>query len=103
LSRLPVELASPDFSEDLHSRLDAQARLHRVLVPFRQLPLKHQDVIALCDWTGLNYEQAAVALGIPVGTVRSRLARARAALAASVAETESRAATAHPEITGEPA
>jgi len=44
------------------------------------LPDTQQDVVALCVWSGLSYEEAAVALGVPVGTVRSRLSRARAAL-----------------------
>jgi RNA polymerase sigma-70 factor (ECF subfamily) len=34
-------------------------------------------VLALCVWSGLDYAEAAEALGVPVGTVRSRLARAR--------------------------
>jgi RNA polymerase sigma-70 factor, ECF subfamily len=34
-------------------------------------------VVALCDWSGLSYEDAALALDIPIGTVRSRLARGR--------------------------
>ena len=36
-----------------------------------------RDVLALCVWSGLNYAEAAEALGVPVGTVRSRLSRAR--------------------------
>jgi RNA polymerase sigma-70 factor (ECF subfamily) len=36
--------------------------------------------VALCVWAGLDYAAAAQALGIPVGTVRSRLSRARAKL-----------------------
>jgi RNA polymerase sigma-70 factor (ECF subfamily) len=34
-------------------------------------------VFVLCAWTQLSYEDAAFALDIPVGTVRSRLSRAR--------------------------
>jgi RNA polymerase sigma factor (sigma-70 family) len=40
----------------------------------------HRDALLLHAWEGLRYEEIAVALGIPVGTVRSRLARARARL-----------------------
>jgi RNA polymerase sigma-70 factor (ECF subfamily) len=40
-----------------------------------------QEVLALCVWSGLDYAAAAQALGVPVGTVRSRLSRARARLA----------------------
>ncbi|GCB47009.1 RNA polymerase ECF-subfamily sigma factor [Streptomyces sp. NL15-2K] len=38
-------------------------------------------MLALCVWSGLDYRAAAEALGVPVGTVRSRLARARTKLA----------------------
>ncbi len=44
---------------------------------FARLPRREQDVVALCDWSELSYEDAAVALDIPIGTVRSRLARGR--------------------------
>ena len=39
-----------------------------------------RDVLLLHAWEGLRYEEIAIALGIPVGTVRSRLARARSRL-----------------------
>jgi RNA polymerase sigma-70 factor (ECF subfamily) len=45
-----------------------------------RLPRREQEVFALCAWSELSYEDAAVALRIPVGTVRSRLSRARARL-----------------------
>ena len=46
----------------------------------RRLPEKYRAVVALCYWQGLTQEQAAAQLGCPLGTVRSRLARARGKL-----------------------
>ncbi len=43
----------------------------------RRLPEKYRSVVLLCYWQGLTQEQAAAQLGCPLGTVRSRLARAR--------------------------
>ena len=45
-----------------------------------QLPQREQDVYVLCVGMELSYEDAALALELPVGTVRSRLSRARARL-----------------------
>ena len=43
----------------------------------RRLPEKYRAVVVLCYWQSLSHEQAAAQLGCPLGTVRSRLARAR--------------------------
>ena len=43
----------------------------------RRLPEKYRAVVVLCYWQSLTHEQAAAQLGCPLGTVRSRLARAR--------------------------
>lgn len=45
----------------------------------------YRSVLALCDMQGLSYEEAARVLQVPVGTVRSRLSRARAAFKARIA------------------
>jgi RNA polymerase sigma factor (sigma-70 family) len=45
-----------------------------------RLPEKYRSVVVLCYWQGLTQEQAAAALGCPLGTVRSRLARAKSLL-----------------------
>jgi RNA polymerase sigma-70 factor (ECF subfamily) len=44
------------------------------------LPRRYREVVALCDLEELDYADAAAALGCPIGTVRSRLHRARALL-----------------------
>ncbi len=77
LQRLPPSREQADFSDDVAGRLADEQRMKHVLAIFRQLPRREQDVIALCLWSGLSYEEAASALGLPVGTVRSRLSRGR--------------------------
>ena len=44
------------------------------------LPPHYREVVVLCNMQEMNYEQAAAIIGCPVGTVRSRLHRARALL-----------------------
>jgi RNA polymerase sigma factor (sigma-70 family) len=58
-----------------------------VLRAIARLPKRKQDVLALCSWAGLSYEDAARALGLPIGTVRSRLSRGRRRLRELAAET----------------
>ncbi len=67
----------PDFADDLVSRLDDEALMRRTLEVFERLPPADQDVLGLTAWEGLSYEEIAVALSIPLGTVRSRIHRAR--------------------------
>jgi RNA polymerase sigma factor (sigma-70 family) len=80
LGRLPREAATPDFAADVEARLADESRMAVLLERLRELPTREQDVLALCVWSELTYEEAAIALGIPVGTVRSRLSRARSRL-----------------------
>jgi RNA polymerase sigma-70 factor (ECF subfamily) len=77
MTRLQQRAGLPDFADELVSRLDDAARLDTVRAALSHLRSDERDVIALCVWSGLNYAQAAEALGVPVGTVRSRLSRAR--------------------------
>jgi RNA polymerase sigma-70 factor (ECF subfamily) len=79
LARLPVDRGA-DFADDVEGRLDDERRMRATLRAVAKLPRREQDVIALCAWGGLSYEDAALALRLPVGTVRSRLSRARARL-----------------------
>jgi RNA polymerase sigma-70 factor (ECF subfamily) len=65
---------------DTASRVEATEQMRSSLERISKLPRAQQDVVALCLLSGLSYEDAATALGVPVGTVRSRLSRARASL-----------------------
>lgn len=77
MSRLPKAQDVPDFADDLAGRLDDAERLEKIHAALPGLRRTERDVLALCVWSGLNYAEAAEALGVPVGTVRSRLSRAR--------------------------
>jgi DNA-directed RNA polymerase specialized sigma24 family protein len=57
-----------------------------VVRELRRLPAHERDTLLLVVWGELSYEEAAAGLGVPVGTVRSRIARARARLARALNE-----------------
>jgi RNA polymerase sigma factor (sigma-70 family) len=80
LARTPAPPPAEDFAEETSGRIDDARRLAAVHGALGGLRRQEQEVIALCVYAGLDYGQAAQALGIPVGTVRSRLSRARARL-----------------------
>ncbi len=69
-----------DLEAEAIARLDATTQLKEVGAEIRALPRRERDVLALIAWGELSYEETAAALEIPIGTVRSRLARARARL-----------------------
>ncbi|MFE9677096.1 RNA polymerase sigma factor [Streptomyces sp. NPDC006259] len=81
LARTPEPRSVADFADETAGRIDDARRLASVHDALRRLSRPDREVIALCVGAGLDYQQAAEALGIPVGTVRSRLSRARARLA----------------------
>lgn len=84
LSKLPRPEVVPDIADASVARIDAEAVAKRVLVELNRLPDRDRDIAILCLGQGLTYAEAAAALEIPVGTVRSRLNRARSRLSASV-------------------
>lgn len=77
LSKLPPVVDAPDPATDIASRLDDQERMRAVLTQVRTLPPAEQEVVAMCCFAELSATDAALALGVPVATVRSRLFRAR--------------------------
>ncbi|WP_220447774.1 RNA polymerase sigma factor [Nonomuraea diastatica] len=83
LARLPRGESVPDFADEVAGRIEDAERLAAVRAAYGRLRRQEQDVFALCVWAGLGYAQAAEALGVPVGTVKSRLSRARKKLAAA--------------------
>ncbi|MFH8613310.1 RNA polymerase sigma factor [Streptomyces sp. NPDC018029] len=84
VARLPRDEPVPDFADELAGRIDDEEQLAVVRTALAKLRRAEREVLALCVWSGLEYTAAARALGIPVGTVRSRLSRARTKLAKAV-------------------
>lgn len=65
------------FEDEAASRADAQAAWPAVVTALRRLSAKDRDTILLSVWGNLTYEEIATALDVPIGTVRSRINRAR--------------------------
>jgi RNA polymerase sigma-70 factor (ECF subfamily) len=73
---------------DHFEKQDEVQRLRRAIL---RLPPRYREVIVLCDLQDVNYADAAVALGCAVGTIRSRLHRARQLLTRKMQRAGSRA------------
>jgi RNA polymerase sigma-70 factor (ECF subfamily) len=76
------EIAGPDGRDVVERRMT----LNRVLEAMDKLPQEHRELIALVSIEGVSYQEAASILQIPIGTVTSRLVRARRALYAIAVE-----------------
>lgn len=77
-----------DPSAGAVARADAAALGPAVAAALAGLRAPERDALLLVAWAGLEYEEVARATGVPVGTVRSRLHRARARLRAALEETD---------------
>jgi RNA polymerase sigma factor (sigma-70 family) len=88
-ARLPRAADHADHADEVADRVDDEHRMARLLAALRQLSPRDQQVLTLVVWDGLTYEQAAAALDVPVGTVRSRLSRSRQRLTELLAQTDS--------------
>jgi RNA polymerase sigma factor (sigma-70 family) len=84
---VPAEGEEPDVDR-IAARLTAQAARRELAAALARLSPDQRDVLLLHAWAELDYEQVAEALGVPVGTVRSRLHRARSVLRGALAADE---------------
>ena len=73
--------------EDGRHIADARLMLERTRQAIQQLPEDQRAVLALVSIEGLPYKEAAAVLDVPLGTVMSRLARARRALQSELNDT----------------
>lgn len=77
----------PDPGRDPHELFERSEARRAVQSALDSLPQTYRAVIVLREWEELAYDQIALVLGVPVGTVRSRLHNARALLAERLLET----------------
>jgi len=74
------------FTDRVDDRVSAQAAKARLAAALAKLPASQRDALLLFAWAGLPYEQVAAATGAPLGTVQSRISRARASLRRALAD-----------------
>jgi RNA polymerase sigma factor (sigma-70 family) len=84
LERTGTDPVAESFTDQADSRLAADAASRAVAAAIASLDPGQRDVLLLITWAGLTYDQVAEALGVPEGTVRSRMSRARARLRAAL-------------------
>lgn len=72
-----VETLEPQADENAHRQPEVRSDMARVAAALDQLKPEHRELIMLICVEELSYKDAAQALQIPLGTVMSRLARAR--------------------------
>jgi len=73
--------AEPDHSTVTAARIDDERAMSDIRRILDKLPAKQREVVELVVWAECSMAEAARALGVPEGTVKSRLARARGTLA----------------------
>jgi RNA polymerase sigma-70 factor (ECF subfamily) len=76
-SRLDGGQPSDPEADQVAERVDAARAAPRIADALSRIPAADRDALLLLAWADLRYDEIAVALEIPVGTVRSRIHRAR--------------------------
>ena len=87
-----IDAGAEPMGVDGRSVVESSLTLSEVMRAIGRLPDEQRELVALVCVNGASYKEAAETLAIPMGTVMSRLARARKALFEALAEAEGRAA-----------
>jgi RNA polymerase sigma factor (sigma-70 family) len=89
-----ARVAAPELSEAAHERvperMDAVREARSAVQALRAMPAGDREALLLLAWADLTYNEIAVALSLPVGTVRSRISRARRRVRACLAAGDAR-------------
>jgi len=71
------KIVEPAVTDTPESVLLARVEQEMIQQALEQLPLKFREIILLCDSEEMSYQEIADTLSVPIGTVMSRLSRAR--------------------------
>ena len=74
--QVPLEEATATTG-DVWKDLDVRLLSTSIIEELERIPEEYRLAVTLCDMEELSYEEAASAMGVPIGTVRSRLYRGR--------------------------
>jgi RNA polymerase sigma factor (sigma-70 family) len=86
LSRTGHDPVIEPFTERVDAAISASAAKARLAGALARLPASQRDALLLYAWAELSYEQIAAATGVPMGTVQSRISRARQRLRTQLAD-----------------
>jgi len=75
-----VQTTAPPHTDDVEAGVDASQRQAIIAAQLRALPEEFREALVLREIEDLSYREIADVLGVPIGTVMSRLARGRALL-----------------------
>lgn len=92
------EEALPKVKETPESILLQRSDRQLVQQALEQLPVTYREVLLLCEVEEMSYQEISATLGIPMGTVMSRLSRARRALRVAVQEIQQKRPEAEPKV-----
>jgi RNA polymerase sigma-70 factor (ECF subfamily) len=88
LARIGIDPVAESFAERVDEAVSASAVNRRLAAALAALPASHRDTLLLVAWGDLSHQEAAAALRIPAGTVRSRLTRARSKLRRALGDSD---------------
>ena len=80
LARTGADPVMEPFTDRVDERVSASTASRQLAAALARLPEEYRDTLLLVAWGELSYAEVATALRVPVGTVRSRMSRARSKL-----------------------
>ena len=98
LARTGTDPVTESFTERVDATVCGTAVKPRLAGALAKLPASQRDALLMYAWAGLSYEQIATATAVPLGTVQSRISRARQRLRRQLADLNP-ASTQHDEET----